>query len=66
MIAMMTMKFDKKVYWDRRKKGYRGQINHPGTKEFEYEQRKVDKIARKLWLERQKETEAKKELKEDM
>lgn len=58
------MKFNKSVYWDRRKKGYRGQVAIPGSKEYEYEQRKVAKQARKLWLEKQEEKEAEEEVKE--
>lgn len=38
------MAFDKKVYWDRRNKGFRGQICVPGTKEFYYEMRRVQRL----------------------
>lgn len=58
------MKFNKKVYWERRRKGFRGQIAVPGTKEFYQEKRKVNNLARKLWLQRQKEKDAKKEITE--
>lgn len=58
------MKFDKGVYRDRRKKGFRGQIPVPGTKEFNYEQRKIDKLAHKLRLEKMKADDDQKEIKE--
>lgn len=43
--------FDKKTYWDRRKKGYRGQIAAPGTREFNHEQRKLGRNLMKANLE---------------
>lgn len=44
-MAYQDPNFDKEVYWDRRRKGYSGQIQQPGTKGFEREQRR---LARKL------------------
>lgn len=58
------MKFSEKTYWDRRKKGFRGQVALPGSKEADYERKKLDKRAHKLWLEKKREEEAKKEVKD--
>lgn len=44
-------KFDKEVYRDRRNKGYRGQVSSRGTKEFNYEQRRLHRILKQSEIE---------------
>jgi hypothetical protein len=46
------MNFDKKEYMHRRKQGFRGQKPFAGTPEYSYEQRKINKLARKLRLDK--------------
>ena len=58
------MKFNKKVYRDRRNKGFRGQISVPGTPQYTYEQRRVDKLAHKLKLDKLRKEVDQKEIKE--
>lgn len=40
------LKFDKKVYWDRRRKGLHGQIHEYGSKEQRYDERHMMKKMR--------------------
>jgi hypothetical protein len=40
-VAKNILKFDKKVYWDRRRKGMHGQIHPPDSPEARYDARKA-------------------------